>query len=70
MESVKQLSGYGNVKGVYEPNAAGGSAAAASSVIPQTGDDSNPALWGLVAVVSVAVLGALIWFKRKSDREK
>lgn len=70
VESDKQLSDYGNVKGVYEPNTSGGGAAAVSSVIPQTSDESNPALWGLVAVVSVAVLGALVWFKRKNNKNK
>lgn len=40
-------------------------AAAAAAVIPQTGDDSNPALWALLLVVSAGAAAALWVYKRK-----
>ena len=58
LESVKQLSGYGNVKGLYTPQtgaAAGGSSAA--SAIPQTGDDLPYALLVVLACASAAGVG-------------
>lgn len=66
LESVKQLSGYGNVEGVYEPKS-GSNAAAGSTSIAQTGDDSNPALWGVLLVVSALALGGLTIYRRKRN---
>lgn len=59
-ESVKQLSGYGNVKGIYEPktSAAADTAAAAAatvSAVPQTSDDLP--LTGLIILAVAALLG-------------
>ena len=73
VESVKQLSGYGNVKGVYEPKtsaaAAQSASAASSSAIPQTGDESQPLVWGALVVVSGAALAALaVYRKKRSDK--
>lgn len=75
VESVKQLSGYGNVKGSYTPgSSAGGSAAGTAaaagtaSAIPQTGDDSAPALWLGLLVCSALGLGGVYLRKRKLDR--
>lgn len=73
LESVKQLAGYPNVEGVYEPKAAGSTpaaVAASGSTIAQTGDESNPALWAIVVVASAAVLGALFYYKRKNRKDK
>lgn len=58
LESVKQLSGYGNVKGLYTPQtgAAAGSSSAASA-IPQTGDDLPYVLLVVLACVSAAGVG-------------
>lgn len=69
LESVKQLSGYGNVKGVYTPQASGGTAAkSAASAIAQTGDDSNPALWSMLCLLSALTLGGLVLYRRKRNR--
>lgn len=65
LESVKQLSGYGNVQGVYEPKS--GSAGGGATTIAQTGDDSNPALWGVLLVVSALALGGLTLYRRKRN---
>lgn len=54
-----QLSGYGNVKGSYDPATASGTAANAASAIPQTGDSSEPALWAVVCLLSAGALVAL-----------
>lgn len=66
LESVKQLSGYGNVQGIYEPKS-GSSAGGGASTIAQTGDDSNPALWGVLLVVSALALGGLTLYRRKRN---
>lgn len=65
LESVKQLSGYGNVKGTYTPGSTPAPKAAAAGALPQTGDASNLPLWGGLAVVCVLVLGGIILYKRK-----
>lgn len=68
LESVKQLSGYGNVKGVYEPKTGStpASGAAASSVVPATSDESHPMVWVVLLIVAgVAFVGLLIYKKRK-----
>lgn len=67
LESVKQLSGYGNVKGVYEPKA-GGATAAAAEAIPQTGDESQPVLWAVLMFASALTLGGLLISRRKRNR--
>ena len=66
LESVKQLSGYGNVQGIYEPKS-GSSAGGGASTIAQTGDDSNPALWGVLLVASALALGGLTLYRRKRN---
>lgn len=66
LESVKQLSGYGNVEGVYEPKS-GSNAAAGSTSIAQTGDDSHPMLWALLLLASVAAMGGLTIYRRKRN---
>lgn len=66
LESVKQLSGYGNVEGVYEPKS-GSKTAAGASTIAQTGDDSNPALWALLLFASAAAMGGLTLYRRKRN---
>lgn len=65
LESVKQLSGYGNVKGTYTPGS--GAAATAASTVPQTGDESNPVLWTVLLLVSGLALGGLAIAKRKKQ---
>lgn len=56
VESTKQLSSYGNVKGVYDPqSAAQASATSVQGTIPQTSDDMP--LVGLVVVAVAALLG-------------
>lgn len=67
LESVKQLSGYGNVQGIYEPKS-GSSAGGGASTIAQTGDDSNPVLWGVLLVVSALALVSLAALRRKGTR--
>lgn len=55
IESVKQLSGYGNVKGVYEPKTSNAAKNPVNGVIPQTSDEMP--LVGLIVVAVVALLG-------------
>ena len=72
LESVKQLAGYGNVQGVYEPKTGGAAGVAAAGTtgskvsIPQTGDDRNFVLWlGLLALSGAALATIVIWRKRR-----
>lgn len=68
LESVKQLSGYGNVKGVYTPKAGStpASGSAASAVVPATSDESHPMVWVVLLVVAGgAFVGLLIYKKRQ-----
>lgn len=72
LESVKQLAGYGNVQGVYEPKTGGTAGIAAASTtgskvsIPQTGDDRHLVLWlGLLACSGAALVTMAIRRKRK-----
>lgn len=69
LESVKQLSGYGNVEGVYEPKS-GSKTAAGASTIAQTGDESHPMLWAVVMFASAAALCGLALCKRKRRNER
>lgn len=66
LESTRQLSGYGNVKGSYTPGSS--AAAPAASTIPQTGDESNPVLWTVLLLVSGLALGGLAIAKRKKQQ--
>ena len=61
LESTKQLSGYSNVKGVYEPKSGAAAAPAAANAVntsgvPQTSDDLP---LGLLIVVAIAAAGAV-----------
>ena len=60
-----QLSGYGNVKGAWDPAAAAASGAAYSGPIPATGDEADPALWAAVCGLSALALLALAAYRRK-----
>ena len=66
VESTKQLSGYGNVKGTYTPGS--GATSTAASTVPQTGDESNPVLWTVLLLVSGLALGGLAIAKRKKQQ--
>ena len=69
LESVKQLSGYANVKGVYTPKTGAAAGSTAASAIPQTGDDLPYALLVVLTCISAAGVGlALCAKKRKTDR--
>ena len=62
LESVKQLSGYANVKGTYTP----GSATTTAVTVPQTGDQSSPALWvALLSVSGLALCGLVLCRRRQ-----
>lgn len=65
LETGKQLSGYGNVKGTYTPGSTTAPKAAAAGALPQTGDESNLPLWGGLAVVCALALGGIVLYKRK-----
>lgn len=71
LESVKQLSGYGNVQGVYTPVSSSQAASAGSgTLIPTTGDESQPLLWVALMVVAALALGGALYAKYKHDRKK
>lgn len=65
LETGKQLSGYGNVKGTYTPGSTPAPTAAKVSGMPQTGDQSNLALWGGLIVVCGLLLAGVILYKRR-----
>ncbi len=67
LESVKQLSGYGNVKGTYTPGSNSSAAAAGAVSAPPTGDTSNPVLWTVVLAAACLTLGVATWAKRRQD---
>ena len=73
LESVKQLSGYANVKGVYEPKtgtaktAAGKASAKATGAIPQTSDDMPVVPIAVVALAALLGLCATVVFKKKHN---
>ena len=72
LESVKQLSGYANVKGVYEPKtstakAAAKSAVKSSSAIPQTSDDMPIVPIAVIAIAALLGLGVTVVLKRKHN---
>lgn len=59
LESVKQLSGYANVKGTYTPGTA-------AVTVPQTGDQSSPVLWvALLSVSGLALCGLVLCRRRQ-----
>lgn len=71
LESVKQLSGYGNVKGVYEPKTSAAAAASAgnsvaASAIPQTSDDLPLTALIVVAIAALVGLGIVIVMKKRN----
>ena len=69
VESLKQLAGYGNVKGVYEPKTTGSAAAGtATATVPQTGDESNPVLWLGLLLLSSLALGGITLYRRKKTQ--
>ncbi|WP_300251280.1 hypothetical protein [uncultured Subdoligranulum sp.] len=73
VESVKQLSGYGNVKGVYEPKTSAAAAAAsgnaaATSAIPQTSDELPLVCLVVVAIAALLGLGVTVVMKKRSNR--
>ena len=67
LESTRQLSGYGNVKGTYTPGS--GATSTAASAVPQTGDESNPVLWTVLLLVSGLALGGLA-LRRKTEHSR
>lgn len=64
VESEKQLSGYGNVKGVYEPTAA-----VAENPIKATGSDMSLMVFAVVALVGVAACGLGVASKKSRKGE-
>lgn len=71
LESVKQLSGYGNVKGVYEPKTSAAAAASAgnsvaASAIPQTSDDLPLTALIVVAIAALVGLGIVVVMKKRN----
>ena len=70
LESVKQLSGYANVKGVYTPKSGSGAAAAAkakvtSSAIPQTSDEMPIVPIAIIAIAALLGLGVTAYMKKR-----
>lgn len=65
IESEKQLSGYGNVKGVYEPTAA----AVAENPIKATGSDMSLMIFAVVALAGVAACGLGVVSKKSRKVE-
>lgn len=71
LESVKQLSGYGNVKGVYEPKTSAAASASAgnsvaASAIPQTSDDLPLTALIVVAIAALVGLGIVVVMKKRN----
>ena len=67
IESVKRLSGYGNVRGVYEPKTGStpASGSTASSVVPATSDESHPMVWVVLLIVAGVAFAALLIYKKR-----
>lgn len=68
VESLKQLAGYGNVKGVYEPKTGSNTAGGHAVTVPQTGDESNPVLWLGLLLLSGLALGGITLYRRKKTQ--
>ena len=68
VESLKQLTGYGNVKGVYEPKTGSNTAGGHAVTVPQTGDTSNPVLWLGLLLLSGLALGGITLYRRKKTQ--
>lgn len=72
VESVKQLSGYNNVKGVYTPVSTSAQNAAnntqVQSAIPQTGDEMNIALLFVLLAASATGLGVTTVLARRNKK--
>ena len=67
VESTKQLSSYGNVKGVYDPqSAAQASATVAQGAIPQTSDDMPLVGLAVVAIAALLGLGVTVVMKKRN----
>lgn len=66
VESTKQLSSYGNVKGSYDPQSAvtQASAMVAQGAIPQTSDDMPLVGLAVVAIVALLGLGVTVVLKK------
>ncbi|WP_417091847.1 hypothetical protein [Gemmiger sp.] len=67
LESVKQLSGYANVKGVYTPKSSTAAAAKAGTIstIPQTSDDMPIVPIAVVAIAALLGLGVTAYWKKQ-----
>lgn len=68
VESTKQLSSYGNVKGSYDPQSAitQASATVAQGSIPQTSDDMPLVGLAVVAIVALLGLGVTVVMKKRN----
>ena len=60
------MSGYGNVKGVYEPKTSNAAKNPVNGVIPQTSDEMPLVGLIVVAVVALLGLGVVIVMKKRN----
>ena len=65
---MKQLSGYKNVKGVYEPKTSTTKAAKTTAVIPQTSDEMPIVPIAIIAVAALLGLGVTVVLKKKNKQ--
>ena len=67
LESVKQLAGYANVKGVYTPKTSSSAAKAkvTSSAIPQTSDEMPIVPIAIIAIAALLGLGVTVYMKKR-----
>lgn len=68
VESVKQLSGYKNVKGVYEPKTSTAKEAKTTATIPQTSDEMPIVPIAIIAVAALLGLGVTVVLKKKNKQ--
>lgn len=67
LESVKQLAGYPNVKGFYDPKAEKQTSSGAATS-PQTGDENDLTFWlGLLILSGLSLAGVLFSRRRKKQ---